>query len=364
MKSRVVLIHIGNYPPEHFWRNIEHLSIQHPDIGIDLILDSETTVETEGQIRVFNYEPDSRFLEIIDRQQIDSTFRNGFWRYSTERLFALAAHAIANPEYSYIHIESDVLILPQFPFDKFQELSNISWSRYDNDRDLASIVFIPGLEESEWFLETMCEIMSERTDLNDMVLLNLIAHQFPERIRILPTSSDENSELICGRYASTQLEKLTISQNYHQFSGVFDSAAIGIWLTGTEPRNYYGLKKKFSTLELLRTPTYIDPSRVEFTYREGEGLFFTEGENKIPVFNLHIHSKDLDLFGPNWEVKLNRLAVQSKGNRVRNEFSFSILLQLILENFKKGSLLSFILWVPGIREIRKLRTLKILKFLR
>lgn len=364
MKSRVVLIHIGNFPPEHFWRNVQHLKTYHPTIGIDLILDHDVSIQLDQQIRAFNYKSDPKLLEFLKKQQNESSFRNGFWRYSTERLFALAEHAISNPEYSYIHIESDVLILPQFPFEEFEKLENIYWSRYDNLRDLASIVFIPGPEESEWFLQMMHEMISEHSDINDMILLNRIARQFPERIQCLPTAPKTNSKLICDRYVGDQIERLRISENFSVFFGVFDSAALGIWLTGTEPRNYFGVKKKYSTKDLLRTPTYVNPSKTVYTYRKGEGLFLDEDGIEIPVFNLHVHSKDLELFGPNWEESLRQIVDQSRSNRVQIDFSHRILLQLIRENFEKGTILSFVFWLPGLRQFRRLSSFKKLTFLR
>jgi hypothetical protein len=366
MGIRIVLIHLGSYPPVHFWHNLEYLIRNHPNIGIDLILNCKVQRELleKTQIRVFTYESTAEVDEVLDKQNNDRKFRNGFWRFSTERLFALAQHGIKHPEFSYLHIESDVLILPNFPFDRFQKMESLSWSRYDQRRDLASLVYIPNRDEAQWFLKMMHDVLSEHSGMNDMLLLNKIASRFANRVELLPTSPGPNSVILCERYLLNEDQKLAISRNYTMFEGIFDSAAVGIWLTGTDPRNYFGVRRKFSTEELLRTPTYIDPSQAQYRYSEGEGLFQIQGDLELQVFNLHIHSKDLALFGSTWESELEDAIIQSRENKVISDFSMKIFSELVLENWRKGTLISFIFWIPGIRQVRKLRFIKKLRFLR
>lgn len=363
---RIVLIHLGSYPPEYFWCNLSNLLENHKNIGIDLIFSTEIKHEifVNRRIRVFSYKASPDVTEVLENQNIDSKFRDGFWRFSTERLFALVQHANENPHYSYLHVESDVLILPGFPFEEFRSFGRLSWSRYDSDRDLASLVFIPNSKESQWLLRSMHTIISESSGLNDMLLLNRIAMRNPNRIGLLPTSPNPKSMLLCEEYTNNESEKIATSKNFHIFEGIFDSAALGIWLTGMDPRNYFGVRRRFSSLELLRTPTYIDPSQGQYRYTKREGLFVRCGESEVRVFNLHIHSKDISLFGPSWESELQKMVNQSRKNKVFYDFSIKIFLDLIIENRKKGSLLGFVFWLPGIRLARRLGFIKKSKFLR
>jgi hypothetical protein len=362
---KLVLIHLGGYPPKHFLENIEYLLRNFPGIGIDLIVSKGISPKlSNDRVRLFQYEPNSLISEVLIRQEHDETFRKGFWRYSTERLFALAEHSMTFPEHAYLHIESDVLILPGFPFDRMKSVENLCWTRYDANRDLASLVYIPNSEFARWLYKTMSEVMSEFSDLNDMLLLNKIAIRHPDKIDLFPTAPHLQSDLFCSLYMNEESEKIDVSKNFSKFEGLFDSAAIGIWMTGTDPRNHFGLRKMFATEELLRTPTYIDPSKAHYKFSKDSGLTFSQGSLDIRIFNLHIHSKDLELFGENWESYLGEIVTQSYKKRTKYDFSFRILIDLILENMEKGTLLRFLLWLPGIRTARKMAITRKLKFLR
>ena len=355
MEINLVLIHLGGYPPKHFMENIEYLLRNFPGIGIDLIVSEGVSPKISSKrVRIFQYKPNSLISEVLIRQEHDETFRKGFWRYSTERLFALAEHSMTFPEHAYLHIESDVLILPGFPFERMKSIEKLCWTRYDDNRDLASLVYIPNSESARWLYKTMSEVMSEFFDLNDMLLLNKIAIRHPDKVDLFPTAPNPQSDLLCSLYMSNESEKIAVTKDFSKFEGVFDSAAIGIWLTGTDPRNYFGVRKKFATEELLRTPTYIDPSRADYKFSKESGLTFSRGALDIRIFNLHIHSKDLELFGENWETFLREIVTQSYKKRTKYDFSFRILIDLILENREKGTLLRFLLWLPGIRTARKM----------
>ena len=107
MEIRIVLIHLGSYPPEYFWCNLSNLLENHKNIGIDLVFsfDIEHEIFVNKRIRVFSYKASPDVSEVLENQNIDSKFRDGFWRFSTERLFALALHAKEIPQYSYRDVE-------------------------------------------------------------------------------------------------------------------------------------------------------------------------------------------------------------------------------------------------------------------
>ena len=82
--------------------------------------------------------------------KLRSRFRNNFWLLSLERLLVLSEVHNEYLESRILHIESDVLLLPNFPWDIFNDLNTLFWSTYEPDRDVAALLFSPSAKESQW----------------------------------------------------------------------------------------------------------------------------------------------------------------------------------------------------------------------
>jgi hypothetical protein len=205
---------------------------------------------------------------------MDEKFRQGFWRFSLERLFALTAHHDLYPNDSLLHIESDILLLSNFPFDSFQSITTPAWLKFDKTRDLATILYLPDISKSQWFTEKMVQEVKNCNEINDMQLLNLISSKYPSEITILPSSPNTTTSLLNDNDFLEEKEKQLLSTNFYKFEGIFDPAALGIWLTGSDPRNNFGVTRRFDIKRLLEGKTYIDPSKVFFEYSQIGILLF------------------------------------------------------------------------------------------
>ena len=355
MKLRLVFVHLGEAEASHLWSNIKHILRNHPESQIDVITSKTLSKPpiSNSHVKFYTYQADEKISAILDYTSIDSSFRKGFWRYALERLFALTAHHQNHPDQPLLHIESDFLLLPNFPFETFQSLTKPAWLKFDITRDIAGILYIPNSSKSEWLSQIMTQELQKRTQMNDMQLLSAISTKYPESVTILPSSSSENSRLFSeDRFLSAD-DRRTVSSEFDKFDGIFDPLAMGTWLAGNDPRNAFGITRRFDTTSLLKGETYVDPSKGSFTFSKTEGLAIIDSGLKVKVFNLHVHSKNERLFNDGWESELLSFVEASKFLKIQKTFSPKILLDLIFSNYRNGTFLRFILWVPFLSPVRR-----------
>jgi hypothetical protein len=353
---RLVLIYLGETIPKHFWQSAKHLLNVQDEYPIDIIT-SEHLVEkpiSDLRIRYFKYQPQPDITHMLDSLDIDKSFRNGFWRFSLERLFAFTQHHEDFTSESLLHIESDILIFRNFPFTTFEELSKLSWSKVDENRDVGALVYSPTGEASSWFQEAMSQLVKTTENIDDMSLLSQISRNHNSKILILPSTPKAQSSLLNTRVEITEENYEMLCSEFSKFQGIFDPAGLGIWLTGTDPRNHFGVTKKFDRKLLLDAMTYIDPSRVEFKYDGGSHLSYLENNQRVPIYTLHIHSKNKKYFNPGFESYIAGDVERSSSGKISSEFSIRILADLVIHNWKKGTLLGFLSWLPVVKKTKKL----------
>jgi hypothetical protein len=250
-----------------------------------------------------------------------------------------------------IHIESDVLLLPNFPFEAFPSLDKLSWQRVDESRDVASILFSPSYVETVWFIDELMNLMHANRMTTDMTGLHHIRINNPERVNVLPSFSRElGSEIVESTDAVESLER-DLSSGVDLFKGIFDPAVFGMWLTGSDPRNYYGKQTLFDTLEILCGGTYLNPSHLEYIFVEPDSLYCQGEFERVRIWSLHVHSKDIRLLGSNWQDRLRTVVELSASNQVISEFRLNSLLNLALSNLRDRTFLSWILHIPKLHPI-------------
>jgi hypothetical protein len=359
---RVVFIHLGEVRADHLWLNIKRHLRLFPGVPVTLIVDNKFhPIEgLEGLIDIFFYERSSLHNEFISKNLVHGEdFRHGFWRYSTERLFAVVAYHSEVPTEKLLHVESDVLLLRGFPFERMELTSTLAWTRYNNVMDVAALVFLPNLESSTWLAGEMIKEMTNSPSHTDMTLLNVIAHNHPNIVRILPSASSKIPSLINKKSFVKSQEVELISHGADFYAGVFDPAAIGMWATGEDPRNNYGITRYLDRGILDSGDSYIDPSGVTLSYDEKDGIILSEGENSIKLWNLHVHSKNLQLFGDHWEEELINIVADLKNNQLHDDFNWRMCLHLLSENINQKTLRPYVLGMPGPAKLkRKLKSLR------
>jgi hypothetical protein len=352
---RIVVVYLGDSIPKHFWLHVQHLLDIQSKYQIDIITSREILEIPIQDPRLHNfvYEPRPEITEILDSLEMDTKFRGGFWRYSLERLFAFTQHHLDFSNDSILHIESDLLPLRNFPFSKFENVDKLFWSRVGANYDVAAIVFSPNQLTSNWLDEKMINVMYRSKEMTDMRVLGEISALYPHLVSALPSIPKINSQITNADIDISSANLEAIHKEFSTFEGIFDPAGIGIWLTGTEPRNFFGVSKKFDTRSLVNSKAFLNPGRVKFHFQPSGQLIYIEDGMNIPIYTLHIHSKNLDYFGCDFERYLARDVLGSNVGKTRRTFSFRILFALIFHNWRKGTLLRFISWHPVFRRIKR-----------
>ena len=184
-----------------------------------------------------------------------------------------------------------------------------------------------------------------------MEALHKLRKQFPNKYRLLPTSNSNFTKL-------SNLEIDSASNSFSHFDGIFDPAPIGMWLTGIDPRNNFGVTNYFASKKLSLLGMIQSPYAYPLYFVNNKSLIFKNGSKVLQVYNLHIHSKSSKIFSNSWKSEIRRLAKLSLKNQPYNEFSIRILIELLVSNYSKKSLTQYLYNSPLIINIRKTRFLR------
>ena len=351
---RLVLVHLGEAQAEHLWSNMRSLLKRFPSIEIVFVSDKfHSQLPEDLRIKKFLYQRTKLAAEIFSNLAHDTKFRSGFWHYTLERFLALEQYHKTCPDAKILHIESDILLLPNFPLDAISNILKLAWLRVDENRDVAAILYLPNFKETKWLVSEILQEISKDPLTTDMISLNQIRKNNVNRIQVLPSYSplfgldliQESPERI---KLSTELSQSLIS-----FGGIFDPAVFGMWLTGSDPRNYFGKQIIFDTKEIVSGGTYIDPSFLTYSMSGDSELFCNIGNESVRIWSLHVHSKDLRLLGEEWKSRLLSLVIQSGKGDVVTEFHRNTLFKLVQSNFRDKTMISWLLHIPRLSPIMK-----------
>ena len=273
--TEIVFVHLGHAPAPHLWLNIRSIKRNFSLAKITVVVSSGRHLRhlEKLDVNTFMYSCTAQDENLLSNLKHNAAFRKGFWRYSLERILALEAlHTTRTSIDSILHLESDVLLLPDFPIGQFENISELTWCKFNATHDVSAVLFSPNLQTTAWLANAIREEIRENASLTDMTVLSLIQGKNPDKINYFPSLSISESKI---------------------FDGVFDGAAIGMWLTGRDPRNSYGLIQR----HVLHPDAQDDPSKYKYVVRPTGKLFATKGLESTQVYNLHIHSKNKFLFG-------------------------------------------------------------------
>ena len=347
---KIVFVHLGNAKAPHLWLNIQRTQSLFPSASIHLIIEKSTSVPKYIRefVVIHIYFRSIEISRLREKHVHASSFRNGFWWLSLERLIALGQAHTAIGNSGIIHFESDVMLMPNFPFHFF-ERQKLSWCRYNENRDVASIVYSPDIQQTEWLI---AQIMN-RYDLNpthtDMTILSEISNLHADKVCVLPYLGTHEVDLR-NREFNLKSALLEVPSGDKDPQGIFDAAPLGMWLCGQDPRNHYGFTR-FEMRNIIESgDSYVDPSKFEFTYSAESGLRISAGSDALSIWNLHIHSKNLKLLSNDWEAELQRILA---GRGQRSEFSIRIFCSLVISNLKQRTLIRYFVGAPPIYRIIK-----------
>ncbi len=333
--TKIVFVHLGKKVPKVLLANLARCKKLFPRITISVIGDSSKLLAKVGKYcdSTYLFTPDDNLKISLNPNSHDLNFRDGFWLKTTLRLFAVTKYVQEKEIHSCLHLESDVLLSSDFPFHKFENLHKLSWSKFNSNHDVAAIFFVPNPGVAKEFDKRFLQILSENPGLTDMTGLSKFGQQFPELIEYLPSTESHESELFSDRNVLKSDREL-MAKNFSYFGGIFDSAPIGMWTLGQDPRNHRGLLKRNISLP----ESFINPSAVKCNVTSDSKLNVRPKGNYVQgfsLFSLHVHSKNYKVFTTVSTHILMKFFKTSSINKQLTTFHPTIFVQCIFKGVKR-----------------------------
>lgn len=289
-----IFIHIGNTFPNYVKTSLEQCHKWNTNCTIYFICSNlHKDVIQQPYVQVVFLED----IQLTEKHDIfnkisglDMGFRDGFWKYTTERLFVLEDFCIQNNIYECFHIENDNMVYFSASdlLDTFRKSVNgISSPALAHDENTFGILYCNNINILG---ELTLTLLYNPTNQNEMGLGSTFFHNHVNNTSFLPSIPLTDSTL-------SDVDKKYIANNIDIFNGIFDPAQYGQWLGGVDPRNFESGPFQFSN-----TRAKIQANTFNYTIVEeinGLKRYYICDESKninLPIYILHIHSKFCDKF--------------------------------------------------------------------
>lgn len=235
-------------------------------------------------VRLINVETLVDVYDYTNLCKMNKEFRGGFWVATSSRFFYIYALMKRDDMLDIIHIENDVLLYYNCNLLKNRFDKRKIYIPFDSDsRSIASIVYIPNPDILKSVLDNYNYSENDMYNFSHIrAILPGLIDQFPIYRPLLSHTPEQNNVCI----------------NFDRFNFIFDAAAIGQYLGGVDPRN---LAVPRDSRGFINETCVIKYDKCSFEWMIGnDGILrpiaVTDSDVRVPIFNLHIHSKCLDQF--------------------------------------------------------------------
>lgn len=293
------LVHIGKELPPYMLSTVKQIRTFNPKSPIFLVasheaLKNEKVGTWEANLVLVPYEtlektPEhEKFFQTSEKKK---NYYKGFVNHTTERFYYLYDLIAQFELENVIHLENDVLL-----YAEAQDLLPVLCKHYpalgvtfDNDkRGIAGFMFIRRKNALRDFLRFINTYEHRRLD---MQLLSIYRKKCGEKkIKPLPVLMDTYHAKIPLKSKKPEI----YSARFEEFQAIFDAAALGQWVGGQDPRNG-PCEQGFVNQDCI-----FDASTVKVDWEvdlKGRKVPFTLFDGKkVPIINLHIHSKQLEKY--------------------------------------------------------------------
>lgn len=322
----LVFAHFNSPIPKHLLLNLERCTALFPDHEIVLITDVKLKMK---DIVIYNYITNENWWILYNRLKHSRNFRNNFWFTSSARFLALADFS-KTIKGDFLHIESDVIIAEDFPF---KSLSN---SKYDiifpivsESNAIASCLYVRNSETASYLADLTLSESQKNNLTTDMYILSILSKETNLNFAPMPTAPS-------NYYLRTEFNNQFLQFSdvaAIEFGGFFDGFDIGRYLFGDDPRNSRG----WSIFRDNDTRTYLDVRDLNLvTKPEREFPYIQDSSSNsyIPLYSLHIHSKNHNLFKVDKSKELIHYYVSKSKEKSKKVFIFSIFLNSAFKAFR------------------------------
>ncbi len=265
-------------------------------------------------VETYLYLPTRETDDLFKSTVHNITFRHDFWRTSVERIIAIQQYQTESNHEKLLHIESDVMLMPNFPWSKVERLDKLAWLSANSFLDCAAFLYSPSISATEWLVKELKKEIILHADATDMKVLYSIRKKFPGEIKLFPSTSVALADELLRSDKERFLENTKLTS---YFGGLFDVGNMGMWLTGQNPRNQGGKIIRYE--KYFTQDNDFDPN----SFLIHNSCLSVGEQPRESVFNLHVHSKNLRLLSPRWESELSKLVCESRTLSGKQRFSLS-----------------------------------------
>jgi hypothetical protein len=317
MQEAVVFVHLNSRIPQFLIENLQTCVKIFPSRKIVLICDFELKKPIPG-VYIFKIEK-SQWNAYESNLTHPTNFRSNFWYTSIARFFAIEEYMKLFPDSPIIHIESDVILARDFPFNRFSLLSKeLAFPVLSKERGIASTVFIRNKEAiSKLVTYIKSEIVLNPT-ASDMTLLGDYFNNHPELVAPLAFGPPNGNAYLP---AIPEALKDQILSNGQILGGIIDGNDFGLYFFGTDPRNLRG--KSLFRRKISGSYSNIENWTMEFkNNREFPFGGLKTVKETYPVFSIHATCKDKKLFRVESQKQIIRKRIEKSQEPVGFKFYF------------------------------------------
>ena len=222
----------------------------------------------------------------LDINNLDTSFRNGFWKFTTERLFVLEDVCSMLGIGEFFHVENDNMVY--FTAEDIKptlrtHVKGIASPSLEKYRNSFGILYCNDIQ----MLKNLNTALIP-CSVNEMTSGAAFFHMNPSTTFYLPSIPDLHDTL-------SESDRRRVSSSIQEFGGIFDPAQYGQWLGGIDPRNGESAPYIYSNPAAVITPDKFNYNKMT----EPSGLsryYISQDNHQYPIYVLHIHSKQLDTF--------------------------------------------------------------------
>lgn len=328
--TSIIFVHLNSRIPKYLKLNIQFFLKKFPNRKIVLIHNQTAEKWSPKGLVLYNYKGSKEILNLEKLLGHPREFRGNFWFTSIARFDAIREYIEKTGE-PIIHIESDVIVSTDFPFDKFDsQRASISYPIVAINRGIASTLFIRDLDSAKLLVSSALECVQANSNTTDMEILSYHEKVFNRQVTQLAfASADEKSF-----HSSSPLPNFRkLGMSIKHFEGIFDGNDIGVYLFGTDPRNRRG----FSLLRSEVPNNFASPKKWDFIFdRDRNFLSLKVEEGVLPIYSVHATCKQLFLFWQYSRLNIIKKRVKSQQKPPQQIFYPSIFcVMAIVRLFRK-----------------------------
>lgn len=325
----ILFCHFKSPIPKHLKLNIKRTIELFPNLEVHLLTDLPYQSINIKKLSIDHYKPNDDWYELETLLTHPKEFRNNFWFTSLSRFIAISDF-FDQCKSDVLHLESDVIISKDFPFETIKNCDSSFCFPIVNDAlGIASTLYIKNANAAKYLARLVMKTARTCRHTTDMHILRILSLDASISYLQFPTSPsivyDKN------RVGSDFIKSNELGVEY--FGGLFDGFDLGRFLFGVDPRNGRG----FSKIREFDDSVYLDVRKLKIIFdekREFPSVLDMKSKNTLPIFSLHIHSKNKRLFTSKSKNYINR-AVANKSKAPYTKLYPVVLLRSVLLSLKR-----------------------------